>query len=810
MRNTEPTLHPRGAAQRLVDAIPEVVALWEERLRREVSATRRQSRPALIDTLPVYLEQMSRAIATGGANREEMEDTARRHAAERAQLPGFSLEQLLVEYSVLHRTLLDILERDSRLTSEESRVLNDVIERGIRDAASEYVHVQRSRKRRLTLEAERAQEQIDALLQSAKDGVATVDLDRRYIYMNDEAARILSAGKPPKTKEQLLGKTMSEEFPELVGDRFFWAQIRALETQASMRYEDYVPALGRWLEISIHPSPSALNLFFRDITAQKRAEEEIERGEARFRSAVESVKDYAIFLLDPGGHVASWNLGAERLKRYRAEEIIGKHFSVLYQPEDAAIGRPSYNLTVARIKGRQEDEWWRRRKDESRFWANVVITALYDESGHLVGFMKVIRDLTERKRREEEERFLVELQSVLSASASYDDSLRQIAELVVQARADWCVVVSSRESAASAQRQAAAHRDPAKRQLLERFRERHPGGITLSGGPARVLRTGRAELVTEVDEAAIDALVHHPEAAELIEALGMGSYLCVPLSARGRILGAVTFVSADPSRPYGMDDLKFAEEVGRRAALTIDAVQSQQLIRLREEVLATVSHDLKNPLSAILSSAELITREARPGESGDVFRKQVAIIKRSALRMDRLVSDLLDLAKMEAGRFTVERQRLDVLSLLGEVVEAHQVLARAKSITFEASWVVDRCEVDGDRDRLFRVFSNLIGNAIKFTPEGGQVTVRLEHCGDDVRFSVQDSGPGIAEEDRSRIFERYWQAGPASRLGTGIGLSIVKGIIEAHGGTIWVESEVGAGSTFFFTLPASSRATMAA
>jgi signal transduction histidine kinase len=229
---------------------------------------------------------------------------------------------------------------------------------------------------------------------------------------------------------------------------------------------------------------------------------------------------------------------------------------------------------------------------------------------------------------------------------------RQISELVVQAHADWCVVVSAREN--DAQRQVMTHRDPAKRLLVERYRERHPGGLALGGGPARVLRTGNAELVAEVDVATIDALVYDPEAAQLIEALGMRSYPCVPLSARGRILGAVTFVSADPGRPYSIEDLKFAEDVGRRAALTIDAVHSHRLIGLREEVMATVSHDLKSPLGAVVSSAELIAHKAPVGESGEFFRKQAALIQRSALRMDRLISDLLDLAKIEAGSFRVE------------------------------------------------------------------------------------------------------------------------------------------------------------
>ena len=182
-----------NAAQRLAGNIPEIVTLWEQRLRRELPAARRQSQPALIDTLPLYLGQLSRTFASGGANQEEMTELSRRHAAERSRQLGFSLEQLLAEYSVLHRPILDVLEQETRLDEQDARILSETIERAIREAASEYAEIQITREQSLMREVQRTREQIDSLLQSTRDGVATVDLDRRYLYLNDEAARILSA-----------------------------------------------------------------------------------------------------------------------------------------------------------------------------------------------------------------------------------------------------------------------------------------------------------------------------------------------------------------------------------------------------------------------------------------------------------------------------------------------------------------------------------------------------------------------------------------------------------------------------------------
>jgi PAS domain S-box-containing protein len=805
--NQPSTASRSGAARRLAGSVKEIAERWEERLRRELPAARLQSHPDLINTLPQYLEQLALTLATGGLNRDALEETSRHHAAERAQQPASSLEQLLVEYTVLHETILDVLQREGRLDATDERNLLEAIEHGMKDAASEYVRVLRNREETITGEARQARTQIDTLLQGTTDGVVTVDFDRRYLYMNDEGASILSAGR--KNKEELLGKTMMEEPPATLGDRFFWAQIRAIEHQTPVEFEEHLPTLGRWLQVSVYPSPTSLNIYFRDLTQHRQAELELRHGEERFRSMVESVKDYAIFMLHPDGTVASWNSGAQRIKQYRAEEIIGTHFRVLYRTEDAATGRPDRNLQLARIRGRWEDEWWRRRKDGSDFWANVIITALYDDAGRLTGFTKVIRDLTERKRREENEHFLVELTSVLSTSIDFEDSLRQVAQLVVTGSyADWCTVVTV-STDRTLQRMALVHRDVSKQDFVKRIDAELPSNLGLGGCPSRVLRTGSSELVPVVDGSSLGTLPNSQVAAELLATLGIESYLCVPLATGGRMLGVITFVSADPARRYGLSDLRFAEEVGRRAALTIDAVYSRRMIGAREEVLATVSHDLRSPLSAILSGAEMLAQLAPEDATGHSLRRQSGIIYRAARRMERLISDLLDLAKIEAGRFVVDLQPIDARALLHEVVESHEPAAREKSIHLATTAGDGPCELLGDRDRILQVLGNLVGNAIKFTPEGGDIALGLDRCGDEVQLSVRDTGPGISEIDRAHIFERYWQAEPMAKGGAGLGLFITKGIIEAHGGKIWLESEPGVGSTFRFTVPSAGSAEQA-
>lgn len=259
---TQPSTEaPSVASRRLADSADEIAERWQQRLRREQPAARVQSRPDLINSLPEYLEQLALALATGGVNRDALKETCRHHAAERAQQPASSLEQLLMEYSVLHETILDVLQRDARLDAADNRVLIEAIEHGMKDAASEYVRVLHSREETSSEEARRARAHIDTLLQGTTDGVVTVDLDRRYLYMNDEGASLLSFGQ--RTKEELLGKTMMDEPPAALGDRFFWAQIKAIEQQAPVELEEYVAELGRWLRINVYPSPSSLNIYFR-------------------------------------------------------------------------------------------------------------------------------------------------------------------------------------------------------------------------------------------------------------------------------------------------------------------------------------------------------------------------------------------------------------------------------------------------------------------------------------------------------------------------------------------------------------------
>jgi signal transduction histidine kinase len=209
-----------------------------------------------------------------------------------------------------------------------------------------------------------------------------------------------------------------------------------------------------------------------------------------------------------------------------------------------------------------------------------------------------------------------------------------------------------------------------------------------------------------------------------------------------------------------------------------------------------VSHDLRNPLSSISTSAEMLEQLGAQSRVG----RYAHVISRSAERMHRLIRDLLDFAQLQSGTLRVERQPFDSASLVRETLETSKPLADDKKVHLEAE-PGDAEQILGDRDRVQQVLANLVDNAIKFTPPGGSVVVRVSRTDEEVRFAVADTGPGIPADELAHIWDRFWQSTPRAQPGVGLGLYIAKGLVEAHGGRIWAESSIGVGTTFSFTLP---------
>jgi len=399
------------------------------------------------------------------------------------------------------------------------------------------------------------------------------------------------------------------------------------------------------------------------------------------------------------------------------------------------------------------------------------------------------------------QRFLADASRLLAESIDYAATLKTVARLAVPTIADWCVVdlIQGDEEMT---RVAIEHRDSSRLALAQKLQEHFPPRAGALAGPAKVVHTGHTEFEVEISESRLSEIAPETERRQLLGALGMNSYISAVLSTRGRVLGTITFFT-DAGRSLTEDDVTLAEDLARRAATAIDNArlydEARRAVRIRDDMLAIVTHDLRSPLSAIVTAAALQVATARHDENGTKIRHCAESIQRAAQHMSRLVRDLTDIGQIDAGRFAIERQPQDVAALTREVVDALRPTAdqRGTRLNLEINGKVPTIPADGDR--VVQVLTNLVTNAIKVG--ASHVTLGLEPRAGDILFSVSDTGPGIRPEDLPHMFDRYWRGSTAHYEGTGLGLPISKQIVDSHGGRIWIESEVGVGSRFLFTLP---------
>ncbi len=544
-----------------------------------------------------------------------------------------------------------------------------------------------------------------------------------------------------------------------------------------------------------------------NLVNKKRAEELLRQAEAKFRGIVALAAD-AIVSIDDEQRIVLYNEGAEQIFGWSREEVLGKPLDILLSPGVRERHRDYVHdfaaaEATARKMGETRPVILARRKNGEEFPVQAAISKL--ELGGAWVLTAIIRDITEHKRIEKEEKFLAEVGAALSSTLDYEETVARIARLAVRELGDWCVV-DILEDDGQLRSLASASADPAKSDIAEAL-ERcslDPACPHLSW---TILKSKQPQVMSEVSTEMLPAIAQSEEHRRLLEAIGAKSVMGVPLVAHGRMLGALVVASSHPERRYSSSDIPLLEALGLRAALALENARlyrsAQQAIQARDDVLGIVAHDLRNPLGTILMQATLLRRRAEQLEP--TLRKSAEVIERAATRMNRLIQDLLDVARMEGGRLVIEPARLPAEQIVADALEAQKPLAASASLDLLVDMAPDLPEVWADRDRLLQVFENLIGNALKFTPSGGRITIGAARRDGEVLFWVADTGPGISAEELSHLFDHFWQARRAGKRGGGLGLLIVKGIVEAHFGRVWVESTPGRGSTFSFTIPTAGR-----
>jgi len=543
----------------------------------------------------------------------------------------------------------------------------------------------------------------------------------------------------------------------------------------------------------------------RDVSELKWAERALRISEAKAAGIV-SIANDAIISVDETLMVTDFNLGAERIFGYPAREVLGRPLSALLPERFRSVhDQHVRNFAEARSQARrmgERQEIMGRRKDGTEFAAEASISKL-----HVAGrwiFTVVLRDITERKREERAQQFLAEAGALLASSLDYETTLASVARLAVSVLADWCVIFIQGDEG-SIRRLEMVHADRRRQPLLEQLR-RYPLDPRRRHPVLTVLETGTTELVPQVTDALLEAISSSTEHLELWRALGLTGMLIVPLKARGRTRGAMGFFAATRTR-YDARDVKLAEDLGVLAGLAVDNAvlyrEARSAVQARDDMLSVVSHDLGNPLSAIRIGTSLLLRGIPPEERERGGWFHLESIRQSAEQMERLINDLLEVKRLEAGKVKLERRPTPVEPLLSSVRSTFSQLAAQKGLELVCRVSELVPPVYADRQRIAQVLSNLVGNALKFTPTGGRIVVDAVSGTTEVVFRVTDTGTGIAPEHLPHVFERFWQSRREGKQGLGLGLAICKGIVEAHGGRIWVESNAGAGTIVGFTVPAA-------
>lgn len=509
-----------------------------------------------------------------------------------------------------------------------------------------------------------------------------------------------------------------------------------------------------------------------------KAYESLARGEDRFRMMVNSVKDYAIFMLDPNGRVESWNEGAKRVKGYEAEEILGHHFSQFYPPEALAENKPAKELEIAQNEGRVEDEGWRIRKDGTRFWANTVITRMNNSNNELIGFAKVTRDLTEKKHAEEE-----------------IERAEERIRLMVNSVKDYAIFMLDTEG------NIASWNEGAKR--IKGYEADEVIGSHFSRFylPEDIARNHPQE---ELRIATVTG--KYEEEGWRLKKDGSTFWANVVITrlddSTGKHIGFVK-VTRD------LSERKRAEEQLRQTNESLEirvqerTKELEDAVKVRDEFLSIASHELKTPLTSLKLQLQLSRKRVNKIEgspiSTEVFNSLENCLRQTN-SLSKLIDDLLDVTRIQSGKMPLDLNNVNLSSLLKDVVGRFSDSLENAGCTVNLN-LDDKIKGFWDAGRLEQVVVNIVANAIKYAP-GKPIDISSKVIDGTAVFSIQDYGCGIKKEDHAEVFGKFTRVNTDKNVGgLGLGLYIVNRIIEAHKGTISLDSEPNKGAKFTISLP---------
>ena len=669
-----------------------------------------------------------------------------------------------------------------------------------------------------------------ATFEQAAVGIAHLTLDEDWISVNQRFCEITGYSREEILRLDFEDLTHPDDVERSLD---FIRRISAGELPEYRIEKRYIRKDGNviWVNLTVSivrsaaKEPLYLVAFIEDISERREAQTQVGRTLSLLRATLESTAD-GILVVDLDGKILSfnqkladmWEIPAEIFgsgddqvainealtKLKYPEDFVAKVLELYKHPEEA-----SYDVLELK-DGRTFERYSQPQRINDvpvgRVWSFRDVTARRQAELQAHELAREQAARAEAEHAEHRAALLAEASRVLSASFDYQTTLAALVRLAVPSLADYCAL-DIVEDGDRFDRIGEAHADPTKSQLLREVATFPRSSLTAHHPLIRVMTTGEPVLEREVTPSFIRLAFAEDGQRKIVEALGPRSLICVPLASSGPPLGALTLVTSDTSdRRFSIADLSLAADLARRAAIVVEHArlfhEAQQATRARDDVLAVVAHDLRNPLNTVSMAVSLML-ESTPVDRVQE-RRQVEIVRRATDRMNRMIQDLLDVKRMESGRLALDARPESPVGLINDTIDMLRPLAAGSTIRLEANVEEGLPQVLADSARIQQVLSNLVGNAVKFTPRNGRISITAEPAEGEVRFGVIDTGPGIPAEQLPHIFGRFWQAKASDRRGIGLGLAIAKGIVEAHSGKIWVESHVGLGSTFYFTLPTTA------
>lgn len=554
--------------------------------------------------------------------------------------------------------------------------------------------------------------------------------------------------------------------------------------------------------------------FVLDITRHKRVEEELMRSRDELEAILGGVDD-SITVQDAAGKLVYVNAAAARTLHYDSPQAMleappgdarsrfelrdeqGQPFPVDRLPARLLLrGEPPAEALVRyRFLTTGEERWF-----------EVRATPIRDEQGQLQLAISIFHDITARRQAEEEQKFLAEASALLAASLDYETTLASVARLAVSHLADLCIV-DSLEPDGSVRRLAMAHVDPTQEQRLQALQQHYS---PVAGQPhpvLKVLRTGQSDLIPDLSDNFLASISQDDQHLRILrDELGFKSSMVVPLAAHERILGTISFIATQSGRRYNPTDLARAEDLARRAALAVDNArlygEAKEANRAKDVFLATLSHELRTPLTSMVGWIHLL----RSGRLDETMTSQaLEAIERNTKAQTQLIEDLLEVSRAITGKLRLEVRPVDLNGVIKSALDVMAPGAAAKDIALRSTFDPTLGPLTGDPGRLQQVVLNLLANALKFTPAGGWVEVRLSHDATAAYIAVEDNGNGIEPAFLTQVFDRFRQADSSmtrAHGGLGLGLAIVRHLVELHGGTAQATSAgPGQGATFTIKLP---------